>query len=450
MRDYRFGNFLRELRERRGLSQYQLGRLVGVSDKAVSKWENGSSKPQNRILCQLSGILGVTADELLTCKYRTLKRETEKESCAEKNKLWKKSRQALRGRYGSVLPVEILNRYLSESAELQDTELIVYFDLLGRIRDRVNALGGQIRVNGSFGASFVAFILGASEINPLKPHYFCPKCGSLRFDETVLCGWDLPARRCACGEEYLRDGHDLPFETLRPFLRKNTRFNLSVSPGACQAAKELIDACLEENTVFKLTADQNLDSLSLLEKESGISLRDVDFACPDVLKAFQEGRTDGVLDFGSAYSKTLLGEIAPSSFHDLIQTAGLAHGSGVWPDNASVLIQGGMNAGAVIAYREDVFRHIQKKMTEKKIFHTGFACQVMEHTRRGFYAKNGVPDELRQQLASLGLEDWFSCSLGKIQYLFPEAFGAAHVKYALILMWYKLKYPEVFRKLFQN
>lgn len=35
MRDYSFGNFISALRERRGLSQYQLGALVGVSDKAA-------------------------------------------------------------------------------------------------------------------------------------------------------------------------------------------------------------------------------------------------------------------------------------------------------------------------------------------------------------------------------------------------------------------------------
>ena len=39
MRDYSFGNFISVLRERRGLSQYQLGALVDKSDKAVSEWE---------------------------------------------------------------------------------------------------------------------------------------------------------------------------------------------------------------------------------------------------------------------------------------------------------------------------------------------------------------------------------------------------------------------------
>ena len=46
MKDYSLGNFISALREKKGLSQYQLGALVGVTDKAVSKWENGASKPR--------------------------------------------------------------------------------------------------------------------------------------------------------------------------------------------------------------------------------------------------------------------------------------------------------------------------------------------------------------------------------------------------------------------
>ena len=68
MRDYSFGNFLHQLRTRSGLTQFQLGALVGVSDKAVSKWENGSAKPQSGILSKLGEVLGVSVDELLSCK----------------------------------------------------------------------------------------------------------------------------------------------------------------------------------------------------------------------------------------------------------------------------------------------------------------------------------------------------------------------------------------------
>ena len=63
------------VRERCGLSQYQLGVLVGVSDKAVSKWENGASKPRIGTIRKLSEVLDVSVDELLTCEYATFSKE---------------------------------------------------------------------------------------------------------------------------------------------------------------------------------------------------------------------------------------------------------------------------------------------------------------------------------------------------------------------------------------
>ena len=53
MNDYRFGNYLYDLRKRAGYTQEQVGMLVGVSPKAVSKWENGRSKPTVNALRKL-------------------------------------------------------------------------------------------------------------------------------------------------------------------------------------------------------------------------------------------------------------------------------------------------------------------------------------------------------------------------------------------------------------
>lgn len=66
MRDYSFGNFISTLRQRTGLSQYQLGVLVGVSDKAVSKWESGESEPSIDKLIKLSKYFGVSIDESMS------------------------------------------------------------------------------------------------------------------------------------------------------------------------------------------------------------------------------------------------------------------------------------------------------------------------------------------------------------------------------------------------
>ena len=64
MNDYRFGNFLTELRKQSGMTQQLLARKLGVSDKAVSKWENGRSKPALPQLRKLADIYKMSLDEI--------------------------------------------------------------------------------------------------------------------------------------------------------------------------------------------------------------------------------------------------------------------------------------------------------------------------------------------------------------------------------------------------
>ncbi len=71
MNDYRFGNRLYDLRKQAGLTQEQVGMLVGVSPKAVSKWENGWAKPTTNTLRALASLYGVGVDRLLQWKEET-------------------------------------------------------------------------------------------------------------------------------------------------------------------------------------------------------------------------------------------------------------------------------------------------------------------------------------------------------------------------------------------
>ena len=68
MNDYPFGNYIYEKRRAAGLSQAQVGALVGVSAKAVSKWENGRSKPTTETLKKLALLYGASIEELLQMK----------------------------------------------------------------------------------------------------------------------------------------------------------------------------------------------------------------------------------------------------------------------------------------------------------------------------------------------------------------------------------------------
>ena len=73
MDNYRFGNYLYELRRQRGLTQEDLARLIGVTGKAVSKWETGSSKPSIANLQELSDVFDISLDDLLATNGREAK-----------------------------------------------------------------------------------------------------------------------------------------------------------------------------------------------------------------------------------------------------------------------------------------------------------------------------------------------------------------------------------------
>ncbi len=69
MRDYAFGNFLFSLREKKGYTQAYVAKVLGVTPAAVSKWENGESKPRVDVLFKLASLLDVRAEELIEGRY---------------------------------------------------------------------------------------------------------------------------------------------------------------------------------------------------------------------------------------------------------------------------------------------------------------------------------------------------------------------------------------------
>ena len=491
MKDYSFGNFLLELRERSGLSQFQLGRLVGVTDKAVSKWETGKSKPKLDLLFKLADIFEVTVEELKACKYNSSNDEKEKGVFAMKKDIWQKVQKKLKEKYGASQHIEVSNRFLSEFSVLKDNDIIIYWDLISEINKLAESKGCYVRSRGTIGSSFVAYLLGATEVNPLKPHYYCPKCHNIEFSDTEYCGWDLEDKKCSCGASFVKDGHNISFESVGSTLYQGTHFDLCVPKEISEETKTLIEkrfkgckflnVAIEPNDMVKgiVVIDDNnsqvvngmtisvedkikkyakypsfnilknitLDSVTELYKVTGSTYKHADYYNYQVLAEFKNNNTENILEFGSERLKKLIDKCKPVSYGDLLKLNGLSHSTDAFEDNAEILLSKGYELKDILAFREDVFDYIRSKCLNKNISDVGIPLKITEDVRKGIYARKGIPEDIRALLINIECEEWFVESIQKIKYLFPKAHCVAILRQALILMWYKIKFPEAFKEI---
>ena len=66
MDQIKIGKFIAECRKKQNLTQSQLAEKLGITDRAISKWENGRAMPDSSLMLDLCSILNISVNDLLS------------------------------------------------------------------------------------------------------------------------------------------------------------------------------------------------------------------------------------------------------------------------------------------------------------------------------------------------------------------------------------------------
>ncbi len=385
--------------------------------------------------------------------------------------------------------VAVLSRFYKEKMILCKSRLYMrYLDFLSKVREAAAQKEEHIIVRGTAGASFIAYLLGATDINPLPTHEYCPHCHTTDF---VGKGtpFDKGRAKCSCGAELKTEGHNLPFETnLKSILSDHIQF--CVSHAFFDEAKAMVYDELWDKSVITLkdgetspiwfcildketnkcgdytlsgnrevfaalpritlVPEKALDQYRQLEKATNFKMKNIGFDQQRIaISRFIEGDIQGIPHFDNDFVKGLWSTINPQSYKDLLKIIGFAHSTDLWKNNAeAILKERKMSLCEIPAFREELFEMINERLRQNEVYDEGLAYEVTDKALRGYYAKTGGVDESTMlALFDLGFSIDFVFFLSDVKYMFTKAYGITFLREAIAMMFYKTNFNKEFNQI---
>ena len=354
--------------------------------------------------------------------------------------IWDKAYKRIFELYGNMPDLRIVSRFYSEKQAFMQYEVGKYFYDLAKLRRGAEEAGERLIVKAPIASCFVAYLLGATDENPLPAHYYCPKCKTVLWMEG-RCVFDLRDRFCSCGEKRKPEGFDIPFETYLPYAKK-----LRAADITDESYLELSEA------TFSHYQKSLLDTANIckqLEKVTGIGMDDIDTNDREVKCRLLTGNFEKLAGVGSEKAiKQMITLTHPVTYNELLKLIGLAHGTCTWRHNAEYLLADGICSLADIpATRDEVFMTIRDAMRDCDFHDTGFAHDVANKARCGYYHEYGMDDYTNGTLSMLGFDDWFGSYTRATQYMSTKALAVLELKYSIILNWYQVYYLSEYQQI---
>lgn len=219
------------------------------------------------------------------------------------------SDSAFREKYGEHPDAFLRHKFCQEWLAMECSNVLVDAAVLCQRTAKLKERHQPYWLSGSVSSSFILYLLGATNINPLPAHYYCPVCKTIEWDLLVEDGFDLPSG-VHCPKDHIlmiADGHTIPWQSIW-------------GRGFYNAEEIDLSGCLhyDETEVF---------------------------SSPDSARN----------RFSAADLKPLL----PGTVADMIAAAGMMQSEGVWDETAKHMLNYmGYQFSELIVFREDVYCYL--------------------------------------------------------------------------------------------
>ena len=196
--------------------------------------------------------------------------------------------------------------------------------------------------------------------------------------------------------------------------------------------------------------------IRMLEDMTGLNARELPLDDPETMSIFHSQEalglpqddpilgtigTIGIPEFNTHFTRQMLIDVDPQNFEALLRISGFSHGTDVWMGNIRDLVINKVGSiNEMVGCRDDIMNYMIAKGMEPKL-----AFNFMEAVRKGVIHKGkSWPEGVEDEMARLGVPEWYVESCRKIQYLFPRAHAVAYVMMAFRIAWFKVHQPLAF------
>lgn len=323
--------------------------------------------------------------------------------------LFKLINKSLDKMYGENPDPEIEKRVRDEWVWMQQSETYFTILLLCDLTENLDDFDIPYSIRCSGNASFILYLLGITNINPLSPHYHCPHCHSVIWDCNAKSGIDLEKEKCCekDGTIMRADGFNIPWQA-HLLHKQNHHFYLSLPPNMYE---ETLD-CLHEMGINNINTHLNsaTNKYRVIETNNitlHFNLPELCFDPPTINSSDTETLVELARQY--AFKTTPDLNVRINTFADVISYIGILRSDYTNDEKLKALINTfHYKPSELITCREDLYQYyVDHGCTERMAF------KLMSNVRKG---KNYLNDFPSQEMRT-AKDKWVISFCGDVRYL---------------------------------